>query len=109
MKPIQGLEEASWWEGLVIAHWWVELALASLVERAVPRGVIGCGCVPKTLGSLSDDGWVGCLTWGFSTLEPAGYWIRPDLVAKLVASRGAHANDYSLGPLPPVSCPHSEL
>jgi len=50
----------------------------------------------------------GYLAWGFSALEPAGCWVRPDLVSKMVASRGVHTDYYSLGPLPPVSFPHSE-
>ena len=44
---------------------------------------------------------VGGSAWGVSALEPG-------LNAKLVTSGSAHSNEYSLGPLPPVSFSHSE-
>ena len=43
---------------------------------------------------------VGCLAW---VLEPTGCWMWPGLGAKMSASRRAHANEYSLILLPPVS------
>ena len=36
---VQGLGQASWWEGLVPAHWWVELGFVPLVSRAMLRGI----------------------------------------------------------------------
>lgn len=33
--------------GMVLAHWWVELGPVPLVGRAVSRGVIRGGCVPR--------------------------------------------------------------
>ena len=35
VRLIQGLVQASWWEGLVPAHWWVDLCLVPLVGRAM--------------------------------------------------------------------------
>ena len=35
MNLVQGLEQASWWEELVLALWWVELGLVS--QLAGPR------------------------------------------------------------------------
>ena len=54
---VQGLVQASWWEGLVIAHWWVELRVVPLVGRALSRDVFRGSCeLSTTLGSLSADG-----------------------------------------------------
>ena len=39
MRLVQGLVQASWWEGLMPTHWWVELGLVSLVGRVVSRVV----------------------------------------------------------------------
>ena len=44
---------------------------------------------------------IGGSAWGVSALEPG-------LNAKLVTSGSAHSNEYSLGPLAPVSFSHSE-
>ena len=41
--------------------------------------------------------------------EHAGCWVGPGLSSKMVTSRSAHTNGYSLGCPPPVSLPHSEL
>ena len=40
---VQGLLQASWWEGLVPAHWWVEQGLIPQLGRAVSRGIFRGG------------------------------------------------------------------
>ena len=62
------------------------------------------------LGSLSTDGW-DCVPV-FLVLWPEALQLRtsrllggPGLGAKMGTSGGAHANQYSLAPLPPVSLP----
>ena len=46
VKFILMLVQASWWEGLVLAHRWVELGLVPLVGRAISVGVfIGDCCL----------------------------------------------------------------
>ena len=37
----------------------------------------------------------GCLAWVIPALEPIGCWVGPGLGKKMVASRRAHANEYS--------------
>ena len=45
------------------AHWGMALGFIPLVGRAMLRGEVISGCVPrKTLGSMSVDGWVCVLT-----------------------------------------------
>ena len=73
MKLVQGLAEASWWEGPVSSYWWVELGFVPLVGRAMSRGVfVGGYCVRRTLDSLSADEWV-CVPpcWLFSLRSPS--------------------------------------
>ena len=48
VRLVQGLVQASWWEGPVPAHWWVELGLVFLVGRAVSGGVFRGGCRLRT-------------------------------------------------------------
>ena len=55
----------------------------------------------RILGSLSVDGR-SCVP----TLFVVWPEVEPDF-SKLLAPMGAHANDYFLGPLPPVSCHHT--
>ena len=58
---VQGLVQASWWEGLVPVLCWVELSLFPLMGRAASGGVFWGVCeLSMTLGSLSADGW-GCV------------------------------------------------
>ena len=61
MRFVQGLIQASWWDGLVSAYWCVEEDLVPQVGKTVSRGVprFGCG-LRMTLGNLSVDGW-GCV------------------------------------------------
>ena len=56
--------------------------------------------------------WVGlcfypvcCLVWGVPEMEPAGCFVGPGLTVKMVTSRRAHADEYSMKYLPPVSLP----
>ena len=56
--------------------------------------------------------WVGlcfypvcCLVWGVPEMEPAGCFVGPGLTAKMVTSRRAHADEYSMQYLPPASLP----
>ena len=45
----------------------------------------------------------GLFDLSIPALEPEGCWVGPDLSFKMAASRGAHTNEYSLVPLPPMS------
>lgn len=89
------------------AHWCVELSLAPLVDEALSLGVITGGCVSgRTLGilfALGETVHPPCLLFGLglSALK------QPDF-SKMTVFRGTHEDDYSLGPLPLRSCPHSE-
>ena len=38
-------------------------------------------------------------------MEPEGYFVGPGLTAKMVTSRRAHADEYSMRYLPPASLP----
>lgn len=81
--------------------WWLELSsgpMGRVMLRSVSRD--GCG-IRNFLGSLTFDGW-GC-AYGLSALESTGFGVGPGLGAKIVASRRAHVNEYSLVPLEPVS------
>ena len=112
LRLVQGLVQASWWDGLVPAHGRVELGLVPLVGRAVSRGVSRGGCgLRMTLGSCQWVGLyshlVGCLVRGVQALEPAGCWVGPGLSTNMATSgrRDTHAEKYSLGPPLPVSLP----
>ena len=87
------------------APWWGELGLVSVVGRAVSGGVFSSG---YELRSLSCCWWgcvppAGCLARGIPALELLGCWSA--LGAKIATSGGVHANQYFLGPLPPVFLP----
>ena len=64
----------------------------------------------RNLGSLFGDRWDCVLTlfvvWPVASEHSC--LLAFILFYKMAASRGADTDDYSLGPLPPVSCPHSE-
>ena len=67
----------------------------------------------RTLGSWSADGW-DCVSTLFVVWPGASqHWCLHNaewgqIFSKMEDSRGAHADDYSLRPLLPVSFPHSE-
>ena len=105
MKLIQGFVAGFLIGETGVSHWWVELSLIPLVGGALSLSVIRGNCVcRRTLGSLFADGWAFVLTWfvvwpGLLSLDR---WVR---FLHMVASKGAHTNDFFLGPLPPMFCP----
>ena len=90
--------QTSWWEGLVLTHWWVEVAVVPCHEQGHVMGCvfrwlwvqydfqhpIFCNRLCSHLGC--------CLAWGFPALESAGCWVEPDLGAKMWTSKRAHSN-----------------
>ena len=50
----------------------------------------------------------GFLVWCISALELVDCWVTPCADVKMMTSGEAHADEYSLGPLSPVSLPPSE-
>ena len=77
--------------------------------RSSVSGVIRGGCVPgRTLGSLFANEW-SCVPTLFVVCPGASqsWWVVPDF-PKIAAFKGVLADDYPLGPLPPMSFPHSE-
>ena len=67
------------------------------------------GYVPgRTLGSLFADGWGYVLTLCFVWPgAPQPWWVGPAF-SRVMASRGTHVDNYSLGLLLPMFCPHGE-
>ena len=89
----------SWYRGLRLASCWEELSL----------GWVGVVLFPgRTLGSLSADGWGSVFTLFLVWPGASQHWQPRSAFPKLATSKGVHTNDYSLGPLPPVSFLHSE-
>ena len=108
VRLVQGLLQSSWWEGLGPAPWWVELGPAPLLDRAMSRGV--SRGLRTTLGSLSVDGWgVVPPCWLFGLRCPNTGACRLLGGARSWCQNGnlqrTHVEEYSLGPLPPVSLP----
>ena len=93
------LVRASRWEGLVPARWWVEWVLSFWAGPCQEVCLSGSCVLRKTLSSLSADEW-GCVpTWFFVWPEvswPASCKVRPGVAEKMMASRKADANEYSL-------------
>ena len=93
------------------ALWWVELSLIPLMGRTMSRAVFCGGCgLRKTLGSLSSNGW-GCVPilllsgLRLSSTGVCRLLVGPGLGADMWTTGRAHTNQYSLGPLLPVSLP----
>ena len=82
-----------------LSLWWVGLYLWVWLEAAVCLGGLQAVCL------LVGGGYVPNLfiVWS-GAFQP--WWVVPDF-SKMAASRGAHANEYSLRP--PLSFPHREL
>ena len=72
------------------AHWYVELILIPLVSGASSLGVTE---VALCLGGLE----AACLLMGGAV----SHWVQPEL-SNMATSRGVHADDYFLSPLPPM-------
>ena len=106
VKFILMLVQASWWEGLVLAHRWVELGLVPLVGRAISVGVfIGDCCLWLTRQPVC--WWVGlCPTFLVGCPEVSQQWSL-GLAAEMVISGWVHTGEYSLGHLQSVFLPPS--
>lgn len=87
------------------AYWWVKLNLVLLVCEAVCLGEL-----QLVFLLMARAVFPLCLLFGLGPLST--YACRLLLsgasFVQMAASTGAHANDYSLRPLPSISCSHSE-
>ena len=91
------------------AHWLVDLNLIPLLGGTESMNLIRGVCVPgRTLGSLSSDGWGSVPTLFIVCPGASQHWWVGLYFSKVMASRVAHIDDYSLGLLPPVFSLHIE-